>query len=191
MQHKERQEQGDQAERWVIRERRLSADYSPWLRLWEEDVELPGGRVIERFTRVELPDFVVVAAITERREVVIERSYKHAVGRTSISLPAGFVEHEEDPREAARRELLEETGYAAEQWEHLGSFVVDGNRFCGTGHFYLAREARQTASAAPGDLEEITVELLGLEEVLLALRSGEVAQLGAAAAIGLAIAVLR
>ena len=94
----------------------------------------------------------------------------------------------EPPLEAARRELLEETGYTAQSWKHLGSFSVHGNRGCGKAHVFLAQEAVKTADPSPDDLEEIRVELLPFAALQEHLANGDVATLGAAAGMALGIA---
>jgi ADP-ribose pyrophosphatase len=103
-------------------------------------------------------------------------------------LPAGYVEQGEDPLAAARRELLEETGYVADEWVSLGSFTNNGNRGCGVGHLFRARQAQKVAEPDAGDLEEMEIGLMGLDEVIDAVRRGDVAVLSVAAAIGLAVA---
>src|SRR5947207_11562367 len=103
------------------------------MRVWSEAVQLPDGRVVEEFSTIELPDYVVVVALTPDGRVVVERNYKHGPRRVCLNLPAGYLERGEEPLAAARRELLEETGYAAEEWVSLGGFAKDGNRGCGGG----------------------------------------------------------
>ena len=173
---------------WVTLARHEVLDRRPWMRVWSEAVQLPDGRVVEDFSTIELPDYVVVVALTSDSRVVVERNYKHGPRRVCLNQPAGYLERDEEPLAAARRELLEETGYAAEEWVSLGGFANDGNRGCGRGFFYLARGARRVAQPDAGDLEEMVVELMGLEELVRAVRRGEVAVLSIAAAIGLAVA---
>jgi ADP-ribose pyrophosphatase len=175
---------------WRVRERRLVLDADPWLRVWSEDLELPNGREVDEFFTIEMPDYVVVVAVTDDGLIVTERGYKHGARRICVSLPAGFVEPGEDPAEAARRELLEETGYCAQRWESLGSFINDGNRGSGEGHLYLARGARRVADPDSGDLETVSIELVSLNDLLAATRRGEVGDIPNAAAIGLAASQL-
>ena len=173
---------------WETLARREVVDRRPWLRLWAEDVRLPDGRVVEDFSTIEMPSYAVVVALTAEGQVVVERNYKHGPRRVCLNLPAGYLEPGEDPLTAARRELLEETGYAADEWVHLGGFVNDGNRGCGEGFYYLARGARRVAEPATDDLEEMAIGLMGLDELARAARAGDVAILSIAAAIGLAVA---
>ena len=173
--------------RWETIARREVADVRPWVRLRAEDVRLPDGRVIEGFSTIEMPDYAVVVALTPGGEVVVERNYKHGPRRVCLNLPAGYLEPGEEPLAAARRELLEETGYAAAEWVPLGRFANDGNRGCGTGFFFLARGARPVAEPDAGDLEELAIGLLPLDALAEAVRGGEVAVLSIAAAIGLAV----
>src|SRR5947209_19696823 len=82
---------------WEVLDRRELLDRRPWMRLWDEDVRLPDGRVIERFSRIEMPDYVVVVAVTPAGQVLTERSYKHGPRRVCITLPTGYVEQGRDP----------------------------------------------------------------------------------------------
>jgi ADP-ribose pyrophosphatase len=172
---------------WETLSRRKVVDCHPWLRLWAEDVQLPDGRVVEGFFTIEMPDYVVDVALTPDGRVVVERNYKHGPRRVCLNLPAGYVEPGEEPLAAARRELLEETGYVAQEWLALGGFTNDGNRGCGMGHLFLAHQAQKVADPDAGDLEEMEIGLMGLDEVIEAVRRGDVAVLSMAAAIGLAM----
>ncbi|MGI8551878.1 MAG: NUDIX hydrolase [Dehalococcoidia bacterium] len=170
--------------------RREIVDGRPWLRLWMEDVRLPNGKVVENFATLEMPDYTVIVALTLDNQVVVERNYKHGARRVCLNFPAGYLNPGEAPLAGAQRELLEETGYEAEQWMSLGSFTGDGNRGCGRGFFFLARGARRIAEPDSGDLEEMQIGLMPLNDLAQALFSGDVAVLGMAAAVGLAFAAL-
>jgi ADP-ribose pyrophosphatase len=175
---------------WETLDRRRALAGSPWLEVWLETVRLPDGRLVEDYYTLTQPDYVVVFAVASADRVVGLWRYKHGPRRVNLGLPAGYVEPGEAPLAAARRELLEETGYRAETWRHLGTFAVDGNRGMGRAHIYLARQLRAAAEPAPEDLEELRLELIGLEDLARHLEAGDVATLGAAAAVALGLNAL-
>ncbi|MGD0775729.1 MAG: NUDIX hydrolase, partial [Candidatus Solibacter sp.] len=72
--------------------------------------------------------YAAVVAITEDRRVLIVRQYRPALERETLELPSGLVDAGETPLETARRELLEETGYAGGEWEALGGMDPDTGR---------------------------------------------------------------
>jgi ADP-ribose pyrophosphatase len=158
-----------------------------------ERVELPDGRTVDEFLWIKTRDFAMVVAVTPEGQVVMERSYKHGPRNVALSLPAGYIEADETPDQAARRELREETGYTSDEWRRLGSFTVDGNYGLCTSHIFLARGARLSSEAGGyghDDLEEIEVLTLPLADALAAVTRGEVSQLSSAAAIALAAAAI-
>ena len=175
---------------WEIVHRQQVVDASPWLQLWIETVRLPDGRLVNDYYRLEQSDYAVIFALTEAEHVIGIWHYKHGPRNVNLGLPAGYVMPGEPPLAAAQRELLEETGYEAANWQHLGSFTVDGNRDCGQAHVYLARGLRAVTESDPDDLEEIQIEFISLDDLRLHLQTGRVATLGAAVAIGLGLNAL-
>jgi ADP-ribose pyrophosphatase len=159
----------------------------PWIQVSRQTLRLPDGRTINDYHQIALADYVIVVAQTSDDHVVLERMYKHGIGRVGLMLPAGAIDAGEAPGDAAKRELLEETGYAASAWQFLGSFVCHANYGCGTAHVFHARNARHVAEPDSGDLEEIEIVLLDPLEVAAAIRNGEMRSLGVVAAALLAL----
>jgi ADP-ribose pyrophosphatase len=175
---------------WTTRSRRTLLDLGPWLSVEEHVVELPDGRVIEDWPWVESREFANVVAVTEGGLFLLFRQTKYAVEGTALGPVGGYLDEGEAPLDAARRELLEETGYEATEWASLGRYVVDGNRGCGVGHLCLARGARKVAEPNADDLEEQELVLLTREEVEEALLAGGLEVLSWAAALALALVAL-
>jgi|DewCreStandDraft_4_1066084.scaffolds.fasta_scaffold74709_2 ADP-ribose pyrophosphatase len=171
---------------WEVLASREVYASAPWISVNLQQVRLPDGRVVSDYHHIHLSDYTVIFAETTDGRVVVERQYKHGVGAVSLMLPAGRVEPGEPPLKSAQRELLEETGYAAEDWQSLGCFVPNANYGCGLAHFFTARNARQVAEPDSGDLEAMDILLLTRAELLEALRSGEIRLTSMAAAIAMA-----
>ncbi len=166
--------------------RRTLLRQPPWLTVGEESWALPDGRVVEHFQWLATHDWAMAVAVTAAGRVLVERCFKPGIGRVALLLPAGAIDPGEAPEAAMRRELLEETGYAADDWTALGSFRLDPNYGVSTGHLFLARGARKVAEPDGRDLEEIEVVELTLGDALAAARSGELASMGSAACLALA-----
>ena len=174
---------------WKSLGKKLLLSSPPWLDVYQESVELPSGRQLPDFFRVVMPEFVVVVPVTDDNRIVLVKGYKHGLGRVTLSPPAGVMELGETPLQAAQRELLEESGYSAERWEFIGTYVVDGNRQCGTMHTYLARSARLTAAAQEHDAEELQVVLHSRADVIATMKAGEFGTLAGAGGMALALAL--
>ena len=125
---------------WDIRESRLVYDNRPWLRMWEQDVALPTGTMIMDYLVMERQDAALVFAVTKDSEVIMLEQYRHGIGAAELGLPAGFLDEADGtPLDCAQRELLEETGHASDDWQHLGDFAIDPNRSQARYHYFLAR----------------------------------------------------
>ncbi len=126
------------------------------------------------FFRIDAEDWVNVVPLTEKGEVVMVRQYRHGAGEISLEIPGGIVDPGEEPAEAARRELLEETGYEARSIEPLGGVnpnpAIFGNRL----HTFLARGARPVGPIQNEGTEETVVELVAQAELRRLVRSGVV-----------------
>ena len=159
---------------WKTLERRTVLNHSRWLTVENHTILLPDGRQVDDWAWIITPDFINVAAITEDDRFLCFRQSKYAVaGGLTLAPVGGYVEAGEDPLLAAQRELLEETGYQASAWRHLGDYAVDGNRRVATAHLYLAEGARYVQPPHADDLEEQELVLLSRAEVRAALLAGE------------------
>ena len=145
---------------WRTRSRRTVFASGPVREVAVEVVELPDGRTISDYHVVRLPDYVLVYGVTADGHVPMLRQYKHGPRRVCLTFPGGAIDDGEAPLDAARRELLEETGYAASDWERLGTFVTNANQGCNTVHLFRATGCTQVSVPNSGDLETMSLVLL-------------------------------
>ncbi|MEO8288939.1 MAG: NUDIX hydrolase [Chloroflexota bacterium] len=177
-------------EKWDVVSNRVVLEH-PFLTVTMEAVRLPSGQVIEEWPIVSARDYVMVVAENEAGEILILEAYKHGPDRTSWMLVGGYLEPGEQPQAAARRELLEEAGYASDQWQPLGTFVVDGNRRMSTAHLFLARRAHAAEKLESDDIEQVTPRWILTEEAASALYDGRIAIMSSAVALALALPLLK
>ncbi len=145
-----------------------------WMNLRVDRVRLPSGEEIEEFHVIEYPDWVCVLCLTEDEQLVMVEQYRHGLGVISLELPAGGVEPDEEPLEAARRELLEETGYVADRWEPLGRCAPDPSKHTNLAHIFVARNARRVAPPRLDPGEDMEVRLVAPAEALRLADEGQV-----------------
>jgi ADP-ribose pyrophosphatase len=158
---------------WKTLSRTTVLKMNQYLSVENHVVELPDGRVIDDWPWVITPDYVNIAAVTPDGRFLVFRQVKYAVQGESLAAVGGYLEPGEEPLAAARRELREETGYAAAEWESLGCYRVDANRGAGLGYFFLARGAQPVTERDADDLEEQHLLLLTRAEVAAGLLRGE------------------
>jgi ADP-ribose pyrophosphatase YjhB (NUDIX family) len=177
---------------WDGSERRLLLDRPPWLRVWEQDVTLPGGHRIDGYLLTEGRDYAMIFALTEDGQVPLVTQYKHGAGKSLFDLPAGYLDDaDEPPLACAQRELLEETGFKCQRWRLLGSYVIDANRSRTRTHLFLATGGRRVSLPRLDATEDLTCSLHSLTEVMSMLQSGTIETLASAAGIMLAVEQLR
>jgi ADP-ribose pyrophosphatase len=172
---------------WKTLSRRIICQQGRFLTVEQHAVELPDGRVIPDWSWIITPDFVNVLAETVDGRFLCFRQTKYAIQGTSLAPVGGYVEPGEEPLAAAKRELLEETGYSASNWADLGIYAVDANRGAGKAFFFLARHAVLVASPTADDLEEQQLLRLTRGELERALDEGQFKCLAWAAAVAMAL----
>src|SRR5208337_458342 len=98
-------------QKWETLSSEVIFEAKQWFRVVKDTVKLPNGRIVDDYYRIEAPEYVLICARSQDGKILIERQYKHGLGKITTTFPAGFVDKDEMPLDAAKRELLEETGY--------------------------------------------------------------------------------
>ncbi len=153
---------------------------TPWFTLEESVPACPGELP---YYRMVGPDGVVILPLTPDGDILMVRQFRISVGAASIEIPAGAIDSGESPEQAARRELLEETGYRCERIYRLGEGRLYPNRFVHTENFMLALGV--TPAQPPGE-DGIIPEVLTRPAFAELVRSGKLDQVAALSFFGLA-----
>ena len=145
-----------------------------WLTLRADDCRNADGQLIAPYYVLEYPPWVNVLALTPEQDVVLIRQYRHGVRQVILELPGGALDEQDASIvQAARRELREETGYAAEEWREIGTFCGNPVNHTNTSYCFLASGARYVVEARREPSEHIEVVLMPLDEFLGRAYQGE------------------
>ena len=155
---------------------------NPWCAFRVDEVALPSGTTIE-YGVLESGGFTSVVPLTQEGRVVLVRQWRQPLAAFTLELPSGGLDRGEDPREAAERELFEETGFRAVGLEHLVSIHPSTGRTNEACHLFRCRAVRDSGGPRPEPTELILVVELPLEEALQRVSSGGITD--AATVLGL------
>ena len=162
-----------------------------WYTLRQDTVQLPDGRIIDDYFVSVRRDVVLIFALTASQQILLVRQYKHGAQKTLLELPGGFIDDGEPPRDAAQRELLEETGYTADNLHLLAQVHGDPTKDTNTLHLYLAENAVKVQGQSLDHTEDITVEHIPLDQVRSLVLEGKISVSGSITTIYLALERLR
>jgi ADP-ribose pyrophosphatase len=136
-----------------------------------ETVRLPNGHVVD-LEIIHHPGGAAIVAVDAQQRVCLLRQYRHAAGGWIRELPAGKLEAGEPPLTTAQRELVEEAGAEAGDWDSLGSYVSSPGVFTETVHLFMARGLRSVKMAHEA-AELIEVHWVPIAEACRQALSGE------------------
>ena len=143
------------------------------LHVVKDEVELPNGEVANREFCLHVGAVCIIALLDDGR-VIMERQFRYPHGRVFLEIPAGKLNYpEEDPLEAAKRELMEETGAVAERYSFIGRLDTSPALINEKIYMYLAEDIRFGERQLDED-EFLDVELIPLKSLLDMVMTGEI-----------------
>ena len=127
-----------------------------------------------KFYVIESPDWVNVVAVTKASEVVLIEQFRHGTGEVILEIPGGMIDDGEKAEAAARRELLEETGYSAKEFVFLGKSrpnpAIQNNWL----YHFAAIDAEKTEDIKFDEHESLVTRLYPVEAIPSLIESGEI-----------------
>lgn len=164
-------------------------DYqSDFVSVFNETLQRADGKVIENYYALKRRNAVYVIGLNKQGQLPLVFQYKNGVKDLVWELPAGFVEENEEPLQAAKRELLEETGFAAENYIDLGTFVPNPSLSENKNFIFLGTEAQQIAAQKLDPNEEIEVKMFGLEKLVIDIKNRNSQFVGSQDQLGILLA---
>lgn len=142
------------------------------LNLRLDEVKLPNGKTSTREI-VEHPGAVAIVALNEKDEVLMVRQFRKPVEEELLEIPAGKLEHGEQPEDCAQRELMEETGFFAHSIRYLTNFYTSPGFSSEKMYLYLARNLESNRKLSDED-EFIDLLTIPFEQTLEKIYAGEI-----------------
>jgi 8-oxo-dGTP pyrophosphatase MutT (NUDIX family) len=120
-------------------------------------------------------DWINIIPLTTDHQVVMVRQYRHGSREVTLEIPAGFIDPGDTPEEAAARELLEETGYKAEEYMRIGVLSPNPAFFNNRCYTFIARNIEKVCDPMLDQTEDIEVVLFPIVDVPKLVVKGEIA----------------
>ncbi len=161
-----------------------------WIDFRESAYRFPDGSEFEPYYSYSRRDYVVIVATDAEGKYICVRQYRQGIKKVTTEFVAGGLERadgkeyragendarSEDPLEAAKRELLEESGYKSDKWEHLLTVPSNATIADNYAYVYKASECVKVAEQSLDDTEFLNVELYTDEEIREMISSGNFEQ---------------
>lgn len=158
---------------WTRRRSKPVADCRVF-KVREDTCERASDNKEATFFIIENPDWVNVIALTAHEQVVLIEQFRHGSEEIILEIPGGMIDENEEKEFAAKRELLEETGYSSDEFVYLGKSrpnpAIQNNWI----YHYAAFNCEKTAETAFDEHESVTTKLVPLADVKRLVANGEI-----------------
>ena len=160
-----------------------------WIDFRSTVYRLPDGKIFEPYYSYSRRDYVVIVASDTEGKYICVRQFRHGIREVTTEFPAGGIERKdgkeygadkniqaEDALEAAKRELMEETGYESDDWTSLLTVPSNATVADNYAHIFMAKNCRKIAGQDLDEMEFIHVIKLSADEIEELIAGGEFQQ---------------
>lgn len=151
-----------------------------WIDFRRSSYRFPDGSVFEPFYSYSRRDYVVIVASDEEGKYLCVRQFRQGIREVTTEFPAGGIERKdgkaEDALKAARRELLEETGYVSDHWTQLLTVPSNATLADNYAYIFMAGKCRRAAEQSLDETEFLHVRRYSVDEIEKMIEQGEFQQ---------------
>lgn len=147
--------------------------HSKFLDVFDDTVELPDKTIFDHYSVIKKPDIVIIVATTDTKIIMIDE-YKYAANAIMRALPAGHLKSDEKPIDAAKRELLEETGYSGDDFKYLGTLREYPTKDLHQIHVVLANNTIKQSSKKLDQGESNKLAIKTMESIKSEIKKGKI-----------------
>ncbi len=159
---------------------------SKWLSIEDRSYELPDGKIVEGYYHLNRPDYVLILAIDKDKKIIVERQYRRGVDDFVYELPAGWINKDETPLDAAKRELLEETGFIGVGSKVFEIYPQPG--FCSMKAYVVILKIQDEKVEEKREEDEIlSYELIDVDKIKKMIIDNEIKDMGFLSAFNLLV----
>ncbi len=146
---------------------------NPWIRVYEDQVQLPNGNTTLYGIVEPKSNFVGVVPLLDSKTVVLVQQYRYIQNEISWEIASGAIDENETPEQAAQRELRQEVGYQAETLELVSIMQSNKSLMRDKGYIFLAR-GLTLCSEAPDETEEFETAQISITQALEMVKRHEI-----------------
>lgn len=143
-----------------------------YLKVYEDMLDLDGYD--KMYFRVKRRNYSTIVPFLSDSEILIIKSYRHIVDSVQVEVPSGYVDKGETPKQAAARELKEETGCTARKIVPVGSYALDYSMLEQKGNMFVAYGLSKKAKQSLGRMEKIELDIITIKEAKKLLATGKI-----------------
>jgi ADP-ribose pyrophosphatase len=150
---------------------------NPWIELYQDKIETRNGNTMD-YTWYKASDVVVIVPFLDSDTLIMIRQYRYPLRKVLLEFPAGHIENDEDMKEAAKRELLEETGYLAKEIQYMYTYHPSVSKSRQLVHIFKGEGLMEKESKHDSSEDIVSVDTVSIIELKDMIRKRKIESAG-------------